>query len=89
MSQRGHCHYEVYNFTIHFHSVKVLKSVNIFQIAQHTIYPGNNVCQKCGHKSGLWVLHEMINKTYAENMKKIVGAIWELPAKQHSQSSPI
>ena len=29
-----------------------------------------------------------INKNYAENMKKIVGAVWELPAKQHSQFSP-
>ena len=47
----------------------------------HTIYPGNNMCQKCGRKSGLWVLHEIVNKTYAENMKKIVGAVWELPAK--------
>ena len=55
----------------------------------HTIYPGNNMCQKCGRKSGLWVLHEIVNKTYAENMKKIVGAVWELPAKQHSQFSPI
>jgi hypothetical protein len=26
---------------------------------------------------------------YAENMKKIVGAVWELPAKQHSQFSPV
>ncbi len=39
-------------------------------------------------KSGLWVLHEMVNKAYAENMKKNVGAIWELPAKEHSQYSP-
>ena len=39
------------------------------------------MCQKCGHKSGLWVLHEIVNKTYAENMKKIVGAVWELPAR--------
>ena len=36
---------------------------------------------ECGHKSGLWVLHETVNKTNAENMKKIVGAVWELPAK--------
>ena len=57
-------------------------------IAVHTTYTGNNMCQKCGGKSGLWVLHEIVNKTYAENMKKIVGAVWELPAKQHSQSSP-
>ena len=47
----------------------------------HTTYPGNNMCQKCGGKSGLWVLHEKLNKTYSENMKKIVGAVWELPAK--------
>ena len=37
------------------------------------------MCQKCGHKSGLWVLHEMMKKAYTENMKKIVGAVWELP----------
>ena len=29
----------------------------------HTIYPGNNMCQKYGHKSGLRVLHEIVNKT--------------------------
>ena len=34
----------------------------------HTIYPGNNMCQKCGRKTGLWVLHEIVNKTYAENI---------------------
>ena len=50
----------------------------------HTIFPGNNMCQKCGRKIGLWVLHEIVNKTYAENMKKIVDAVRELPAKQHS-----
>ena len=43
--------------------------------------------QKCEGNCGLWVLHEIVDKTYAENMKKIVDAIWELPAKQHSQSS--
>ena len=46
------------------------------------------MCQKCGRKSGLWVLHEIVNKTYAENMKKIVGAVWKLPANQHNQSIP-
>ena len=39
------------------------------------------MCQKCGGKTGLWVLNELANKTYAENMKKIVGAVWEIPAK--------
>ena len=40
------------------------------------------MCQKYGRKSGLWVLHEMMNKAFAENMKKkIVGAVWELPAR--------
>ena len=37
--------------------------------------------QKCGGKTGLWVLHEIVNKTYADNMRKIVGAVWELPPK--------
>ena len=57
-------------------------------VGLQTIYPDDNICQKCGRKSGLWVLHETVNKTNAENMKKIVGAVCELPAKQHSQSSP-
>ncbi len=48
---------------------------------RHTTYPGDNMCQKCGGKSALWILHEIVNITYAENMKKIVGAVWELPAK--------
>ena len=38
------------------------------------------MCQKCGGICGLWVLNEII-KEYAENMKKIVGVTWELPAK--------
>ena len=37
--------------------------------------------QKCGGNCGLWVLNEINKKKYPENMKKIVGAVWELPAK--------
>ena len=37
--------------------------------------------QKCTGISGLWVLNEIIQKKYPENMKKIVGAVWKLPAK--------
>ena len=33
--------------------------------------------QKCG----LWDLNEIIKKKYPENLKKNVGAVWELPAK--------
>ena len=47
----------------------------------HTIYTGNNMGQKCEGKCGLWVLNEILKKTYAENLKKIVGAVWELPVK--------
>ena len=36
--------------------------------------------QKCEGNCGLWVLHEILKKTYPENLKKIVGAVWELPA---------
>ena len=43
--------------------------------------------KKCEGNCGLWVLNEMIQKIYPENLKKIVGAVWELPAKYHSQSS--
>jgi hypothetical protein len=31
--------------------------------------------------SGLWVLNVINQKKYPENMKKIVGAVWKLPAK--------
>ena len=47
----------------------------------HTIYSRNNMRQKCGGNCGLWILHEMIQNKYSENLRKIVGALWELPAK--------
>ena len=37
--------------------------------------------QKCAGISGLWVLNEIIQKKYPKNMKKIMGAVWKLPAK--------
>ena len=37
--------------------------------------------QKCEGNCSLWVLNEILKKTYPENLKKIVGAVWELPAK--------
>ena len=39
------------------------------------------MCQKFEGNCGLWVLNYKIQRKFAENMKKIVGAIWELPAK--------
>ena len=30
---------------------------------------------KCGHKSGLWDIFFLLKENYAENMKKIVGAV--------------
>ena len=48
---------------------------------EHTTYSRNNICQKCEGNCGLWVLNEIIKKTFPENLKKIVGAVWELPAK--------
>ena len=47
----------------------------------HTIYTRNNMGQKCEGNCGLWVLNEILKKTYPESLKKIVGAVWELPAK--------
>ena len=47
----------------------------------HTAYSRNNMGQKCEGNCGLWVLNEIIKKIYPENLKKIVGAVWELPAK--------
>ena len=43
--------------------------------ALHTIYIRNNMGQKCEGNCGLWVLHEILKKTYPENLKKIMGAV--------------
>ena len=52
-----------------------------FKQCPHTIYTRNNMGQKCEGNCGLWVLNEILKKTYPENLKKIVGAFWEIPAK--------
>ena len=39
------------------------------------------MCQKWEGDCGLWVLIEIIKKICTESLKKIVGAVWELPAK--------
>ena len=43
----------------------------------HTIYTRNNMGQKCEGNCGLWVLNEILKKTYPENLKKILGAVWD------------
>ena len=50
-------------------------------IIYHTTYSRNNMGQKCEGNCGLCVLNEIIEKIYPENLKKIVRAVWELPAK--------
>ena len=47
----------------------------------HTIYTRNNMGHKCEGNCGLLVLNEILKKTYPEYLKKIVGAVWKLPAK--------
>ena len=37
--------------------------------------------QKCEGNCGLWVLNERIKRRYPEKLKKIMGAVWEIPAK--------
>ena len=37
--------------------------------------------QKWEGDCGLWVLDEIAKKLYTESLKKIMGAVWELPAK--------
>ena len=47
----------------------------------HTPYSRIIMCQKWEGDCGLWDINEIIKKIYAESLKKIVGAVWELPAK--------
>ena len=51
------------------------------KINMHTTYIRNSMGQKFEGNYGLWVFNEMIKKVYPENLKKIVGAVWELLAK--------
>ena len=37
--------------------------------------------KKCEGDCGLWVPNEIFLNKYVESLKKIVGAVWELPAK--------
>ena len=55
--------------------------IKIYREPCHTICTRNNMGQKCEGDCGLWVLNEILKKTYPENLKKIVGAVWEIPAK--------
>ena len=41
----------------------------------------NTIGQKCEDNCGLWVLNEIVKRMYPESLKKILDAIWELPAK--------
>ena len=60
---------------------KSQKQTHITSDPIHTTYTRNIMCLKCGGDCGLWVLNEIIQKKYPESLKKIVGALWELPAK--------
>ena len=53
---------------------------NVAASNTHTTYSRNNIGQKCEGNCGLWVLNEMLKERNPENLKKIVGAVWELPA---------
>ena len=55
--------------------------IQITYLVLPTAYSWNIMCQKWEGDCGLWVLNEIIIKKYAESLKKIVGAVWELPAK--------
>ena len=56
-------------------------SQSYMYISMHTIYTRNNMGQKCEGNCDLWVLNEILKITYPESLKKILGAVWELPAK--------
>ena len=54
---------------------------HLLLLAPHTTYSWNIMCQKWEGDCGLWVPNEIIKKIYTETLKKIVGAVWDLPAK--------
>ena len=63
------------------HIYLILPILKEMVIPCHTIYTRNNMGQKCEGNCGLWVLNKIIKESYPEILKKIVGAVWKLPAK--------
>ena len=51
------------------------KSHSGVKYAPHTILLRNNMRPESEHKSGLWDLSIFWKESYAENLKKIVGAV--------------
>ena len=74
---------------LHLYNVCQGEQFKATYIMKHTTYSRNNMGQKCEGNCGLWVLNEIFKKKYPENLKTIVGAVWVLHAKWHSQSTPI
>ena len=62
-------------------SIKFRSKHSIVLSSTHTAYSWNIIGQKWEGDCGLWVLNKIIFKKYTESLKKIVGAVWELPAK--------
>ena len=69
------------NFSIKYRAFQLQEFENGSDLVIHTIYTRNNMGQKCEGNCGLWVLNKVLKKMYPEILKKIVGAIWEIPAK--------
>ena len=59
----------------------LLQAEQMHTMTFHTTYSWNIMCQKWEGDCGLWVLNEIIKNKYAKSLKKIVGAVRELPAK--------
>ena len=48
---------------------------NVLDKPTHTTQLRNNMWPECGHKIDLWDYFLFWKKSYAENLKKIVGAV--------------
>ena len=80
MSERLFIHKKKSHQHIFFHLIR-FENFPQDQTEAHTIYTRNNMGQKCEGNCGLWVLNQILKKTYPENLKKNVGALWEFLAK--------
>ena len=77
-NQRGYSRpFIICTCTIKYYHIFFTPSLIIY----HTPYSRIIMCQKWEGDCGLWDLNEIIKKIYTESLKKIVGAVWELPAK--------
>ena len=79
------------NFLTFRQSLDIMKRPKKFETITHLIWHllprPSEISEKLEHIDKVIFDIPFMTLSHAESLKKILGAVWELPAKKHSQSS--